>query len=89
LTDATSPVLIRNAQEAIAYFTAALASGARGSPLSERWDDAGSDALEDLISRAVCASSKACAAAVRIPGARATARLFSGASAPLARALAG
>jgi hypothetical protein len=46
-------VLIRNAQEAIAYFTAALASGARGSPLSERWDDAGSDALEDLISRAV------------------------------------
>jgi hypothetical protein len=53
LTDATSPVLIRNAQEAIAYFTAALASGARGSPLSARWDDAGADALEDLISRAV------------------------------------
>jgi len=53
LTDATSPVLIRNAQEAIAYFTAALASGARGSPLSERWDDAGDDALEDLIARAV------------------------------------
>jgi hypothetical protein len=53
LTDATSPVLIRNAQEPIAYFTAALASGARGSPLSERWDDAGADALEDLIARAV------------------------------------
>jgi hypothetical protein len=53
LADSTSPVLIRNAQEAIAYFTAALASASRGSPLSERWDDAGSDALEDLIARAV------------------------------------
>ena len=53
LADATSPVLIRNAQEAIAYFTAALASAARGSVLAERWDDAGADALEDLISRAV------------------------------------
>jgi hypothetical protein len=53
LADSTSPVLIRNAQEAIAYFTAALASASRGSPLSERWDDAGSDALEDLVARAV------------------------------------
>jgi hypothetical protein len=32
LTDSTSPVLIRNAQEAIAYFTAAMASAARGAP---------------------------------------------------------
>ena len=53
LTDATSPVLVRNAQEAIAYATAALAGWARGSPLSETWDAAASDALEDLVSAAV------------------------------------
>jgi len=51
LTDATSSVLIRNAQEAIAYFAAAMASMARGSPLAEKWDQAGDDALEDLIVR--------------------------------------
>lgn len=52
LTDATSPVLIRNAQEAIAYFTAAMASAARGAPQAARWDEAGADALEDLLLRA-------------------------------------
>ena len=53
LTDATSPVLVRNSQEAIAYATAALAGWARGSPLAEKWDDAASDALEDLVVQAV------------------------------------
>ncbi len=53
LTDATSPVLVRNAQEAIAFATAALAGWARGSPLAEKWDDAAADALEDLVSAAV------------------------------------
>lgn len=53
LTDATSPVLVRNAQEAIAYATAALAGWARGSPLAEKWDDAAGDALEDLVAQAV------------------------------------
>jgi hypothetical protein len=53
LTDATSPVLVRNAQEAIACATAALAGWARGSPLSEKWDEAASDAIEDLVSAAV------------------------------------
>jgi hypothetical protein len=52
-TDSTSPVLIRNAQEAIAYATAALAGWARGSPLAEKWDDAAADAIEDLVSAAV------------------------------------
>ena len=52
-TDATSPVLVRNSQEAIAYATAALAGWARGSPLAEKWDDAAADAIEDLISAAV------------------------------------
>jgi hypothetical protein len=51
-TDATSPVLIRNAQEAMAYAAAAMAGAARGAPQAERWDLAASDALEDLISRA-------------------------------------
>ena len=53
LTDATSPVLIRNSQEAVAYATAALAGWSRGSPLSERWDDAAADALEDLVIQSV------------------------------------
>jgi hypothetical protein len=52
LLDATSPVLIRNAQDVLAYFTAAMASAARGAPQAVRWDDAGGDALEDLITRA-------------------------------------
>jgi hypothetical protein len=52
-TDSTSPVLIRNAQEALAYATAALAAWSRGSPLAEKWDDAAGDALEDLVVAAV------------------------------------
>lgn len=52
LTDSTSPVLIRNAQEALAYFAAAMAGAARGAPQAERWDAAGADALEDLVVRA-------------------------------------
>ena len=53
LADATSPVLVRNAQEAIAYGTAALAAWARGTPLAEKWDTAASDAIESLVSAAV------------------------------------
>ena len=53
LTDSTSPVLVRNAQEAIAYATAALAAWSRGSPLAERWDQAATDAIEDLVITAV------------------------------------
>jgi len=52
-TDSTSPVLVRNAQEALAYATAALAAWARGSPLAEKWDDAATDAIEDLVVAAV------------------------------------
>ena len=52
LVDATSPVLIRNAQEALAYAAAAMAGAARGAPLAERWDAAAQDALEDLVVRA-------------------------------------
>ena len=52
LTDATSPVLIRNAQEALAYAAAAMAGAARGAPQAERWDAAAADALEDMIARA-------------------------------------
>jgi hypothetical protein len=53
LTDSTSPVLVRNAQEAIAYATAALAAWSRGSPLAEKWDGAAADAIEDLVTAAV------------------------------------
>ncbi len=52
LTDATSPVLIRQAQEAIDYCGAAMAGAARGAPQAERWDAAGIDAIEDLVARA-------------------------------------
>lgn len=52
LSDATSPVLIRNAQEALAYAAAAMAGAARGAPQAERWDVAAADALDDLIVRA-------------------------------------
>jgi hypothetical protein len=53
LVDGTSSVLIRDAIEPIAFFTAAMAAGARGAPEAWRWDDAGSDALEDLVVRAL------------------------------------
>jgi hypothetical protein len=48
-TDGSSVVLIRNAQEVIAYSGAAMAALARGSPLAESWDKAAQNALEDLI----------------------------------------
>jgi len=52
LTDGSTTILIRNAQDAMAYFTAAMAGMARGSPLAKDWDAAAIDALEDLIIRA-------------------------------------
>jgi hypothetical protein len=52
-SDGTSVVLIRNAQEAIAYSGAAMAALARGSPLAANWDKAAQNALEDLIVTAV------------------------------------
>ncbi len=58
--DATSPVLVRNAQEALAYATAALAGWSRGSPLAEKWDEAASDAIEDLVSAAVRREQQSC-----------------------------
>jgi len=52
LTDATSPVLVRHSQEALAYAAAAMAGAARGAPQAERWDAAAADAIEDLLVRA-------------------------------------
>jgi hypothetical protein len=52
LVDATSPVLIRQAQEALAYAAAAMAGAARGAPQAARWDAAAADALDDLVVRA-------------------------------------
>src|SRR5260370_2327134 len=48
-TDATSPVLVRNSQEAIAYATAALAGWAPNSPLAEKGDDAAADPIQHLV----------------------------------------
>jgi hypothetical protein len=52
LADAQSPILVRGAQDALAFLAAAMAAMSRGSPLAEKWDGAGDDALEDLISAA-------------------------------------
>src|SRR4029077_18779282 len=60
LTDATSPVLIRQAQEAIAYAAAALAGAARGAPQAEGWDAPPADAIEDLIVRATQREQQTC-----------------------------
>lgn len=51
-------ILIRGAQEAIAYFTAAMAGASRGSPVAERYDSAGADAVEDLILQNVRANQR-------------------------------
>jgi hypothetical protein len=60
LTDATSPVLIRNAQEALAYAGAAMAALARGSPLAAQWDAAAADAIEDLVTGAARRDQQSC-----------------------------
>jgi hypothetical protein len=60
LSDASSPVLVRNAQEALAYATAGLAGWARGSPLAEKWDQAAEDAVEDLVVAAVRREQQSC-----------------------------
>ena len=52
-TDGTSVVLVRNAQEAIAFAGAAMAALARGSPLAAQWDAAAADAIEDLVTQTV------------------------------------
>lgn len=51
LVDGTSPILIRSCRNALTFLTAALAAQARGSPLAERWEQAGLDALNAILSR--------------------------------------
>lgn len=51
LVDASSQMLIRNARSSFVYFTAALELAPRGSPLAERYDSAGNDALEVIMNR--------------------------------------
>ena len=52
LSDGTSTILIRNAQEVMAYYVAAQASGARGSPMAETFAGEFSDSLEDMVAAA-------------------------------------
>jgi hypothetical protein len=49
LTGPTDTILIRNAQEALAYITAGLAGMARGSPLAEQMENLATDYIEDVI----------------------------------------
>lgn len=53
LLDGTSTILIRNSQETLAYFSAAMAGLARGSPLAQTWETMGEDAKEKLIAAVV------------------------------------
>lgn len=48
----TDPILIPNAADCIAYNTAAMAAMARGSPLADKWSQAGEQALENLVAAA-------------------------------------
>jgi hypothetical protein len=48
-TDGSSAVLVRNAADCVAYFTAALCGAARGAPQVQQWDAAGTDALDSLV----------------------------------------
>src|SRR5208283_1065742 len=50
LTGPTDVVLIRGAQEALAYVAAGLAGIARGAPLAEQMEQLATDYIEDLIS---------------------------------------
>jgi hypothetical protein len=51
LVDGTSNVGIRGSSDAIAYRAAAAVGGSRGNPLSEKWDNVATDAIEDLVSQ--------------------------------------
>ncbi len=59
LTGPTDMILIRGAQEAIAYSGVGLSGLARGSPLAEKIDVLASDAIEDVISMNVRAQQNA------------------------------
>ena len=52
LTGGDSQLLIRNCEEAVSYVTAALAANSRGSELSDKYDKAGEDQVNKLISAA-------------------------------------
>lgn len=53
LTGPTDVILVRNAQEAIAYAAVGLSGLARGSPLAEKIDTLATDAIEDVIQQNV------------------------------------
>ena len=51
LSDEASQLLIRNCRSSFVYFTSAIELASRGSPLAEKWDAAGNDALEVVMNR--------------------------------------
>jgi hypothetical protein len=52
LVTATDPIQIRQGADCIGFITAGLASMARGSPLADKWAQAGETALEALVQAA-------------------------------------
>jgi hypothetical protein len=59
LVDGTSPILIRNCQEALAYAAAAAAGKSRGSPLADGYAAEAEDAIEDILNRVTKREQKA------------------------------
>src|SRR5258707_470894 len=53
LVDGNSTILIRNSQEALAYYTASMAGASRGSPLAGTWETMAEDAKDKLVAAAV------------------------------------
>ena len=51
LVDGSSSILIRGAQDAIAFLACGIIGGSRGNPMAKGWDDAGMDHLEDVINQ--------------------------------------
>lgn len=52
IASATDPLLKRQSADCIAFNTAAMAAMARGSPLADKWAQAGETALENLVAAA-------------------------------------
>ena len=52
ITQGSDPILIRQAADCISFNTAAMAAMARGSPLADKWSQAGETALEALVAAA-------------------------------------
>jgi hypothetical protein len=53
LVDGNSTILIRNSQEAMAFYAASQAGASRGSPVAQTWETMAEDAKDKLVAAAV------------------------------------